>query len=1701
MDNYFKYLLVSVGMFISASLISQTPCDAPNCDPVPMTDVCSDGTNTVTLTCDSGLTNVVWFNSSGVQVGTGCNLLVDNTLIGSGVVGDSECFYFEGLDANSCPGESCCPVNVEILNCMTCSIVGVDPTCNGFNDGSATVTPANGVAPFTYVWSNTQTTATASNLGAGPYTVTVTDAAGGTSTCDVILSQPPALTCTTTSIDLTCNGAGDGQASAAATGGVGPYTYLWDDPAAQTTAIATGLVAGTYTMVVTDANGCTTSCDAIVAEPSIITCTIVPTNPLCAGGMGGELDLTAAGGTGVLTFDWDNDGPEDPDDDTEDLVGLAAGTYTVTVTDANGCTTTCDATLVDPPALTCTSSATDATDCGIDDGTVTGVGSGGTGLYMYSLNGGAAQASGIFTGLSAGNYTITIIDANGCTVDCMATVDAPSAPMCTITNIVDVTCNGDSDGSLEAVGAGGSGSYEYSIDGTTFQPSGVFSGLVAGNYTITVRVAGAPSCTTTCNATISEPLLMTCNATATDVSCFGGADGTTTVVVTNGVGPFTYVWGTTPNQTSQTATSLLEGAYGVTVTDANGCTAACSVVVGGPPELTCSLDGTDLLCNGDLSGTVTVTASGGIMPWEYSINGGPFVTGNEFFGLPAGNHVVSTQDANGCVSVCMITLAEPDELTCNAVATDATDCAIDDGALMTTVVGGTGPYQYSLNGGPNGASGDFTNLGPGTYTVLVTDDNGCTTECMATVDAPITPMCTITSFTDASCNGVLDGSLTAAGAGGSGSFEYSLDGVVFQASGLFAGLAAGSYTVTVRNVGNPMCTSTCNVTISEPAELMCTTTVVDASCFEGADGEATGEVTGGTGPYTYLWDDSAAQTSEVAVNLTSGVYTLLVTDANGCTTTCQAIVAEATPVTCDIVVTDVSCNGDVGGILVANPIGGTAAYEYSLDGQPFQAGGVFQDLPAGSYIITIRDANVCIGNCTAIIEEPPVLTCTLTTTDATDCSVDDGTITVEALGGTATYEYSLNGGPFQPSNVFSALGGGTYMVEVMDANGCLTTCAGLINVPLAPMCNIISISDVSCNGLADGSLEAEGFDGSGVYEYSIDGVIFQTSGVFPNLPAGNYTITVRNQGQLMCLSTCSAIIVEPELLECSTDAIDALCAGSSEGSITVTTMGGTAPYTYLWSDPLAQTTATATGLAQSSYSVTVTDANGCTVECIDMIMDPAPVGCTLSSTDVSCNGGMDGVVVVTGSGGTSGYEFSLNGAPFQSVNVYSNLTAGTYIVTIRDANGCMSSCSITLTEPTLLTCSSVATDASDCGIDDGSIIADGADGSPGYEYSLNGGSFQTSGSFGMLMAGTYTVTVRDANGCTTECQATVNAPSVPMCNIIATTDITCNGGDDGSLTVEGMGGSGVFEFSLNGAAFTTATTFSNLTAGSYTVTVRNVGDAMCISTCNVTITEPEMLVCSTSGIDALCNGDANGSATVSALDGTAPYTYLWSDGQTTQTANNLAANTYMVTVTDANGCTEICNYTVNEPLVLSCTLDIVDNDCASAVPGSITVVVAGGTSLYEYSIDGGVTYQPGNAFNNLLPGSYTITVRDANACETTCAGEVLATNCDFDLALIKTISASTPGPYMPGGLVTFDITVVNQGSLDAFNVNVNDYIPTGLTLTDPAWIAAGGVATMVAPIASLTAGTQTVVPITFTIDPNFMGSLSLIHISEPTRPY
>jgi len=1182
MNTTFKhYFLLIAGLLFTGTLFSQTPCASPTCSPVPMTDVCSDGTNTVTLTCDSGLGSIIWYNSSGTQVGTGCDLIV------------------------SCPGESCCPVNVTVLNCMTCTIVGVDPTCNGTTDGSATVTPANGVAPFTYSWSDGQSTVTATNLAAGTYTVTVSDAAGGTSECSVTLVELSAVSCTVTTSNATCFGMSDGSAAVAATGGTAGYTYNWNNGI--TTASNPNLVAGTYSVTVTDANGCTAVCSGAVTEPSDISCSISPTNPSCNAGTDGSLVLTVSGGTGAYTFDWDNDGAEDPDNDPQDLTGIGAGTYRVTITDANGCTAWCAESLLNPPALTCSAVGTDPSNCGTDDGTVTVTSSGGTPALTYSLNGGTAQSSNVFTGLAAGTYTVTTADANGCTIDCIVTITAPASPMCTITGSANVSCAGGSDGSLTVTGTGGSGTLEYSLNGGT----------------------------SVCNEMITEPPALTCMASATDASCAGANDGEVTVTAMGGTTTYTYLWSN--SSTTQTITGLTAGTYMVTITDSNSCEVVCSATVNESTALSCSIVGTDPLCNGAASGEADLTIAGGVSPFTYSWSTadgtGLVPTVEDQIGLTAGTYTVTVTDDNGCSTTCNVVLTEPTLLACSASATDQTDCGVNDGTVTALGTGGTPGYLYSLNGGTSQSSGLFTGLMAGTYTIIVTDDNGCTSECTATVNTPSAPMCAINTFLDVSCNGLSDGSLTATGTGGSGSYEFSLNGGTFQSSGLFANLAAGSYTVTVRNAGDPMCTSVCNIMIDEPEPLSCSMVEVNPSCntINGPlDGEVAIVASGGTAGYTYLWSTGGTGTS--ITSLGTGTYSVTVTDANGCTTTCSSTIVEPEELVCNLILVDPLCNvanGLPDGEIDVTATGGTGTYTYTwttIDGSGVMPTTEDQTgLSAGTYDVVVTDDNGCTTACTATLSEPTELTCNPVATDVSECGANDGIIDVIATGGTGAYLYALNGGTPQTGSDFTGLAAGSYTVEVTDANGCTTLCTAIINAPSAPMCTISNVVDLTCNGSADGSFLVEGTGGSGNYEYSTDGVTFQNVAAFTDLAAGSYTITIINAGQPTCSSTCNVTLVEPPLLECMLTQTDVTCNGGSDGSATVSELGGVAPYTYVWSTVPNQTSATATMLLAGNYSVEVTDANGCTSVCNLTIAEPPVLSCSLAGTNITCNGGADGI--------------------------------------------------------------------------------------------------------------------------------------------------------------------------------------------------------------------------------------------------------------------------------------------------------------------------------------------------------------------------------------------------------------------------------------------------------------------------------------------
>ncbi len=754
---------------------------------------------------------------------------------------------------------------------------------------------------------------------------------------------------------------------------------------------------------------------------------------------------------------------------------------------------------------------------------------------------------------------------------------------------------------------------ETSMDGTAWSwtgPNGFTSAMqnptvspaVAGTYIVTVTDSNG--FTQTCETIVEVSPVINAQGTQVDVLCNGDATGSIDVTVLGGTPPYTYDWdndGIGDNDDFADLTDLTAGDYNLTITDAIGCTFDLAFTIAEPEALSCaSVTPSNLLCFEDASGTLVVTANGGTMPYAYSVNGSPFQPGNTFSGLSAGAYVVTIEDANGCRVTCAeATIIEPVALSCTAMAMDANDCFTDNGTITATGVDGTTPYSYSIDGVDfTNTTGTFTDLGVGLYTIIVRDANGCESTCEAVVNAPEVPICEVVSTTNIACFGESTGEIIVTATGGSGNYEYSLDGVAFVTTGTFTGLSAGNYTITVRNVGNPSCTSECNVVLTELDELECEVIGTNLLCNSDNTGELFITAIGGSGDFEYSIDGVAFQLSNTFTGLAAGVYTVTTRDENNpqCTVECTMTITEPLLLECSLTKTDALCFGSADGTITVTAIGGTMAYEYSVDGVTYQPGNVFSGLPAGMHTITIRDVNACLTTCDITIDEPTALTCITAKTDATDCETDDGTITVTGAGGTTDYMYSLNGDAPQMANIFTDLAPGAYVVTIIDANGCESTCEADILAPLVPTCEIIASTNVSCFGLADGSLTAIGADGEGNYEYSLDGVNFQTSGVFTGLAAGFYTVTVTNLGDRECLSTCTVEITEPELLTCSLVTTPETCI-LSDGTITVLPTGGTMPYAYSLNGATAVADSIFTGLMPGAYTIDITDVNGCTTMC------------------------------------------------------------------------------------------------------------------------------------------------------------------------------------------------------------------------------------------------------------------------------------------------------------------------------------------------------------------------------------------------------------------------------------------------------------------------------------------------------------------------
>lgn len=613
---------------------------------------------------------------------------------------------------------------------------------------------------------------------------------------------------------------------------------------------------------------------------------------------------------------------------------------------------------------------------------------------------------------------------------------------------------------------------------------------------------------------------------------------------------------------------------------------------------------------------------------------------------------------------------------------------------------------------------------------------------------------------DVSCTNGADGEITVSASGMDGQYQYSLNGGLPQNSAVFGGLAPGTYTVVVSGQYGYTVSSNA-VTIGNPVPVVASTSVaVDA---------VTVTASGGAGGYEYSLDGVNFQPGNLFENLANGVYTMTVRDANGCTATAEAIVAVNTLLVTAAVGDPVLCAGGNSGSIFVNVGGGQAPFTYSLNGGAFQDENIFAGLPAGTYTVTVLD-NVgfqAVTNQVTLVDPPAILL---------SAGVSLGTITASASGGTGALQYRLDGQNFQANPVFPNLPNGVYTVTARDANGCTVSIQVTIDVPALGL-SASQTQAILCFGNSTGAITLTAFGGIPPYLFRLDAGPYTSGNVFGGLQAGFYTFTVIDV--IGTETSLSVMVDEPASLEAS------VAVTNNDATVTVT--GGTAPFTYLL-DGLPVTSFE--NLAPGTYSLLVTDANGCVTGVVFEI-SANPILPTFSSiSPVSCAGESDGSATLCVSGGYAPLTVSASpnlgiqtitlGTPCAFNVAFDQLPPGMYLVTITDAEGFSTEASFLVNEPPALT-ASASTNAN-------SITVTASGGSGALQYSLDGVNFQSSSTFSGLQNGTYTATVQDANGCTTTVE-----------NIVVQTIRTVEAGTAWGLSVSPNPGSGRFVLNMQQA--------------------------------------------------------------------------------------------------------------------------------------------------------------------------------------------------------------------------------------------------------------------------------------------------------------
>jgi hypothetical protein len=1079
---------------------------------------------------------------------------------------------------------------------------------------------------------------------------------------------------------------------------------------------------------------------------------------------------------------------------------------------------------------------------GGNNGSITLNVSGGQGDKQYSKDNISFSTTSTISGLTAGIHTVYVRDASGCIAQKTINVGENSVMNVSGSITQNLSCFDGANGQVELSATGGAGFYQYSSDDVNYGTGKIFSGLTAGIKTFYIR--DAAGCKKSVQLTINPVSSLAATAQVTPVLCNGGATGSITINASASTpsGGIQYALGSGAFQGSNSFSGITSGVYSVRVKDDLCQITLNDLTVNQPSALNVSAGvNHHVLCYNGATGSVNVNASGGVAGYSYSTNAVNYTSAASNITidtLKMGNFKIWVKDANNCVAESnILTITQP---TLLQVAIDTSvniKCYGEStGSVTLTATGGTTAYQYQLGGGTLQSSATFPGLNAGAKSFTVRDANGCMATTATTLLQPQAALnVTLASSNNLVCNTDSSGRFEFATTGGTLPYEYRLQNTVYQTSGVFAGLQAGSYTLSARDANS--CPFTLSgLTLTQPTPIQISMLKKeDVNCLEYSRGEALVQASGSNGTFGYrLWGKDyqfnsigdISNSSGHFTNLKAGDYKVTATDQRGCQKDFTvAIISKSTNIDFDITKNLPSaCDQNNGNIQVINTRGGRQPYSYSISTmQSVQTTPDFGNLYNGNYIVTVSDS-LCSYKKEVDLRLPNSLNAGHTI-HPISCNVADANLEVNPItGGNGNYQLSLNGGAYGSGRMFTNLSPNVYAVHIKDQpQTCITVLSVEIKEQNRADIQVTNTKNIDCFSNATGSVSVMGNNNMAPFIYAINSGSFNGGNTFSGLTAGTYIMRAMNR--MGCQDSIRVTLTQPTLLESEVTKKDNLCFDDITGELDVRAWGGVSPYTYTLNKVDYQDDTHFGKLKAGWYELTVRDDHECLVSKSLELIQPDKLELRPMYTDtVRCYGEKNGIVTIEAWGGTPDYNFSKDSISFFGSPVFDQLAAGDYTFYITDKNQCANKADFTVTQPELLVLSLAQKSDPLCiGESSGTVRLNTTGGNGGNTYFRDNVFDQKNLLFTGLSQGDYSFKVTDRRGCEDTVTLVKLLWPKALAAQLAVTQPVCFGDANAAISLEVSGGVGSYGVRLADSTLAEFTNpsynFRNLIAGTYEVLI------------------------------------------------------------------------------------------------------------------------------------------------------------------------------------------------------------------------------------------------------------------------------------------